>query len=175
MRLDPTKLPTGPGVSLILFNTWMWSLIGTSIERMSKLLGGRLGRLLYARLNLSARVLLKAVCGDPSLLTPELHARFLEPFPTPTHRVASWMLARELAASGDWYDGLWAKRERIASKPALLLWGMKGPAFGPAALQRWKGAPADRRVVELTGAGHFPQEEAPGRVEEEVVGFLGAL
>lgn len=159
---------------LILFNTWMWSLRGTSAERMSKVLGGGLGRMLYTRFNLSPRVLLKAAFGDRSLLTPELHARYLEPFPTPAHRVAPWVLARELGASGDWYDGLWARRERIASKPALLLWGMKDPAFGRPALERWERALVAPRIVELAEAGHFPQEEAWERVEQEVVEFLGA-
>lgn len=159
---------------LILFNTWMWSLRGTAAERMSKILGGRLGRLLYTRFNVSPRVLLKGAFGDRSLLTPEIHARYLEPFARPADRVAPWVLARELSKSREWYESLWAERERIRAKPALLLWGMKDPAFGPEALARWRGALSGARVVELPEVGHFPQEEAPDRVEREVLDLLDA-
>lgn len=157
---------------LILFNTWMWSLKGTRAERVSRLLGGRLGRLLYTRLNFSPRVLLKAAFGDRSALTPEIHARYLEPFPTPDDRIAPWVFARELAGASEWYARLWARRQQLASTPALVLWGMKDPAFTPDDLARWRTVLPDARVVEFEQAGHFVQEEAPDRVEREVRSFL---
>lgn len=157
---------------MVLFNTWMWSLAGTSAEWMSRLLGGGLGRLLYTRLNLSPRVLLRAAFGDRRALTRDVHARYLEPFPTPDDRVAPWVLARELAESSEWFDQLWTRRDRIAAKPALLLWGMKDPAFGASALERWRSTLTNARVVELTEVGHFVQEEAPARVEAELLEFL---
>lgn len=157
---------------LVLFNTWMWSLEGTSAARISRALSGRVGRWLYTRLNLSPRVLLRAAFGDKRHLTPEVHAAYLEPFDAPERRTAPWVLARELASSGPWYDSLWERRERLADKPALLLWGMKDPAFGPDALERWTGALPEARVVRLDDAGHFVQEEAPDRVGREVSAFL---
>lgn len=160
---------------LVLFNTWLWSLEGTPAERASRLLGGVLGRVLYTRLNFSPRVLLKASFGDRSKLTKEAHAAYLEPFGSPAERLAPWVLARELTGSGAWYDGLWQRRDRIADKPSLLLWGMKDPAFGPDFLERWKGTLRNARAVELPDAGHFAQEEAPDDVAREVAGFLGGL
>lgn len=160
---------------LVLFNTWMWSLKGTSAARISRMLSGRVGRWLYTRFNLSPRVLLRAAFADKRRLTPEIHAAYLEPFAAPESRTAPWVLARELAASGAWYEDLWARRERLAEMPALLLWGMKDPAFGPDALERWTDALPDTRVVRFEDAGHFVQEEAPDRVEREVSDFLAAL
>lgn len=160
---------------LILFNTWMWSLEGTSAARSGRLLGGRLGRALYTRLNLSPRVLLKAMFADRRKLTRELHRRYLEPFPTAGERMAPWVLARELAGSGAWYRSLWERRDRIAGKPALVLWGSKDPAFGANALARWRDLLEAARIVELPDAGHFVQEEAPERTLEEVRAFLASL
>lgn len=160
---------------LILFNTWMWSLEGTPAEKMSRILGGRFGRFLYTRMNLSPKALLKMGYADKSKLTSEIHAHYLAPFRGASTRIAPWVLARELIGSTAWYEGLWARRDRIAGKPALLLWGMKDPAFGRTYLDRWKEALADAKVVEFAEAGHFPQEEEPERVVEEVEAFLEGL
>ncbi len=160
---------------LVLFNSWMWSLAGTSAEKMSRLMSGAMGRFLYERLNFSPRVLLPMLFGDRSKLTKDIHRHYLDVFPTPTTRHAPWVFARELGESGDWYEALWQRRERIAEKPALLLWGMKDSAFGPDALARWRGALPEARVVELAEAGHFVQEEAPEEAIREIGGFLSEL
>jgi pimeloyl-ACP methyl ester carboxylesterase len=160
---------------LVLFNTWLWSLEGTAAERASRLLGGRLGRFLYTRLNLSPRVLLKAAFGNRRRLTRAVHAGYLEPFASTDEREAPWVLARELMGSTEWYQGLWEQRARIIHKPSLLLWGMKDPTFGPDHLAQWTGELTDARVVQVPEAGHFVPEEAPDLVAREVRAFLDGL
>jgi haloalkane dehalogenase len=157
---------------LVLFNTWMWSLAGTPAERMSRLLSGALGRFLYTRLNLSPRVLLKAAFGDKRKLGREAHRHYMSAFPTPADRRAPWVLARELIGSTEWYESLWSRRARLAETPALLLWGLKDPAFGPSYLARWREALPSARVVEYVEAGHFVQEEAPEEAAAQMVRFL---
>jgi haloalkane dehalogenase len=147
--------------ALVLFNTWMWSLKGTRAERVSAFMAGPIGRFLYTRMNLSPRVLLKAAFGDKRKLTPQAHRHYIDAFPSPSTRQAPWVLAKELIGSTDWYEHLWRRRERIAGMPALLLWGMKDPTFGPDVLARWKGVFREAQAVEFAGAGHFVQEEAP--------------
>lgn len=158
--------------AFVLFNTWMWSLRGTPSERVSKLIGGPIGRFLYERLNFSPRVLVKAAFGHKRKLTKQVHGHYIDAFPTAASRRGPWVLARELVGSSDWYENLWQRRDRIAGKPVLLLWGMKDPAFQPAALGRWKGTLTNARVVEFPDAGHFVQEEAPDASAREMRTFL---
>lgn len=158
--------------ALVIFNSWMWSLEGTPAEKLSRLMGSAVGRFLYRRLNLSPRVLIPAAFGDRRKLTKEAHRHYLEAFGSPAAREGAWVLARELIGSSDWYEGLWAERERIAGKPALLLWGMKDPAFGPEALARWRGALERAEVVEFPDAGHFVMEEEPPAAAREIRSFL---
>lgn len=160
--------------ALVLFNTWMWSLAGTPAEKMSKFMGGPIGRFLYKRLNFSPRVLVKVAFGDKQKLTREIHRHYIQAFPSPAERQAPWTLAKELIGSTAWYESLWQKRERITDKPALLLWGMKDPAFGPDAQARWKEALRNAQVVEFPQAGHFVQEEAPQEASREIRTFLAA-
>lgn len=160
---------------IVLFNTWMWSLQGSPNARIARALSGRVGRFLYERLNASPRLLLKAGFADKKKLTPETHAQYLAPFASRHERHATWVFARELLGSSEWYDGLWRRRDRLAALPAMLLWGMRDPAFGPEYLERWRAALPDARISMFPDAGHFVQEEAPDRAIAELVGFLATL
>jgi haloalkane dehalogenase len=158
---------------LVVLNTWLWPLDGDSrIARGSRLAAGPLGRFLYLRLNASPRWLIPAGFADRTRLDSKTHQQYLAPFPTPASRVPLWVLARELLGSSAWYDGLWRRRERLRGKPALLLWGARDPAFGPAYLARWREALPGAAVVELPDAGHFVQEEAAADVASRVAEFL---
>ncbi len=161
--------------SLILFNTWMWSLRGTSAEKLGNFMSGALGRFLYRRLNVSPRVLLKVAFADKRKLTSDVHRHYTGVFPTPSSRHAPWVLAKALIGSTEWYESLWSRRDQIAAKPALVLWGMKDPAFGKDALERWQATLTNARVVEFAEAGHFVQEEAPAEAARAIREFLSAL
>lgn len=159
---------------LVLLNTWMWSFAGDrGMERKGRIAGGGLGRWLYRWANLSLRVILPQAYGDRRKLTPEVHRQYLERFPDRRSRgTVLWALARALLASSDYYDSLWQQREKLHGRPALILWGLADPAFQPSQLARWKEVLPAARVVELSGVGHWPQEEAPERVLAEMQRFL---
>jgi haloalkane dehalogenase len=159
---------------LVLFNTWMWSFEGDpQMARNGRLAGGGLGRFLYRRGNFSLRVLTPQSYGDRRKLTPAIHRQYLERFPDPDSRGrVLWALARALLGSSRYYDSLWAQREKLRGRPALILWGMRDPAFRPHLLARWREALPEARVVELDSAGHWPHEEEPERVLQELRGFL---
>jgi pimeloyl-ACP methyl ester carboxylesterase len=160
---------------LVLLNTFAWPLADDPhIVRFAKPAAGPLGRFLYLRLNASPRWIVPSAFADRRRLTKELHRHYLAPFPDATSRIPLWTLARELLGSSDWYASLWARRERLRDVPALIVWGMKDPAFPPRYLARWREALPHARVVELAAVGHFPAEEAPealgGAIEEFIPG-----
>jgi haloalkane dehalogenase len=158
---------------LVVLNGWLWSLAGDpGVRRVMRVMAGPLGRWLYLYLNLSPRVLLPYAFGDRSRLSPAVHAQYLAPFPRPRDRHGPWGLARAVLGSSAWYAALEARRDRLAAKPALLLWGLADPAFRPHHLARWRAALPGAEVVALPGVGHFPQEEAAGDVVGRVRAFL---
>ena len=64
--------------SLVLMNTWMWSLRGDrQRERFAKLMRNPVGRFLYLRQNFSARVIMKQAMADKSKLPPHIHRHSL--------------------------------------------------------------------------------------------------
>lgn len=155
--------------ALVLMNTWLWSLKGTSAEKMGRLFSTALGRFLYTRLNFSPRVILPSAYGDRKKLTKRIHRQYLAPFGSPAERQGAWAFARALIGSDAWYESLWQRRDRLARQPALLLWGLKDPAFGPAYLARWKEALPGARVMEFADAGHFVPEEVDPAVLAEAI------
>jgi haloalkane dehalogenase len=161
---------------LILFNTWMWSFAGDSeMERNARFASGRLGRFLYRWANFSLRVLMPYAYGDRALLTPAIHRHYLERFPDRRSReLVLWPLARAILGSSAYYDSLWSERERLRDIPSLIVWGMRDRAFRRHQLAKWRTLLPDARVVELSAAGHWPHEEAPERVIEEVRAFLSS-
>lgn len=155
---------------LVVFNTWMWDA-GEKAARVSNVVKGPIGKYLYFERNFSARRLVPATMRvKPSA---DVLRHYSHPFPDPESRIGPWRLGVELAGSAAWYAELWEKRAALANIPALVVWGAEDPTFGAEELARWREALPAARIVELPGVGHFPQEEAPTRVVEEVRGFLG--
>lgn len=160
--------------AVVLFNTWMWSLAGSSAERIARVMGSGFGRFLYTRLNISPRMIVPAAFGDRTRLTKTVHRHYIDAFPTPASRYPAWVFARAVLGSSAWYDSLWQARGALAQHPALFVWGTKDPAFGDA-LPRWKESFPSAQVVELADVGHFVQEEAPEQATSAIRAFLADI
>lgn len=175
----PIGLPLALGLStrvkrLVILNTWMWSLKSDkNIQRVGRIVGGRLGRFFYRWANLSLRLLMPSAYGNKRLLTKEIHKQYLDRFSDRDSRgLVLWPLANALLGSTPYYASLWKKRGLLRQLPTLILWGMKDAAFGEGYLQRWKEVSPQAEVVELKNAGHWPQEEEPEKIVETLRAFL---
>jgi haloalkane dehalogenase len=159
--------------SLVIFNTWLWSRQHeASIKWAVKFFSSPAGKFLYTRLNISPRWLIPSVMGDRRKLTPNVHRHYVAPFPQAADRRAMWMFARHMTGESDWYEQLWQQRQRIADKPALLLWGQKDPFFTRQHLERWQGLFPQAQVQTYPGVGHLVQEEVP-ELGSNLLDFLG--
>lgn len=62
----------------------------------------------------------------------------------------------------------------LGAKPALFVWGMKDFAFTPGrTLPRMRATFPDHVVIELPGANHFIQEDAPDRIAAAIIDRFG--
>ena len=157
---------------LIIVNTFMWATRGElRFQLGGRFLGSPIGRFLYKYFSFSTNVMMKSL---GSKLTKPIHAHYTGPFPTPKDREATWIIARELLGSSDWYESLWQQRERIKDKPALLLWGMKDTAFRANHLARWTDLFTDARTVQFDDAGHFVQEDKGSELCSIIEEFLNS-
>jgi haloalkane dehalogenase len=153
-------------MGLVVTNSWMWSFAeDRQMRRRAALVNGGVGRFLYRHLNISLRVLMPKAYGDRTKLTPELYERYRSRFRDADSRErVLWPLAKSLLDSEPYFDGLWARRERLARVPVGLVWGLADPAFPPSMLARWREALPHAQAYELPGVGHWPHEENPDAV-----------
>jgi haloalkane dehalogenase len=156
---------------LVFFNTWMWSFAGVRrVEWAGCVFGSPVGRVLYERWGFAVNVMFKHALADRRRYSDAVHRHYAAPL-GPGQREATWVYARELTRSSAWYDGLWQQRSRLARIPALLVWGMKDPAFATA-LPRWRTVFEQAEVVELADVGHAPPEERGPELVPLVAQFL---
>jgi haloalkane dehalogenase len=161
---------------LVLVNTWMWPLDeDPELRRAARLAASGVGRLLYRRCNASLRHIMPRAYADRRKLTPAIHRQYLAPFPAPDDREhVLWALARALLGSGAYYADLWQRREGLRGRPVLIVWGLGDPAFRPHHLARWTTLfGSEARVARFPSAGHWPHEEEPEAVGQELSAFLG--
>lgn len=159
--------------SLVIFNTFFWSLKGDpAFERPNRLFNNSIGRFLYKRMNFSASQIVRMAWGDKKTLTPVIHRQYKAAFPTPAERQGTWTFMRELLGSSDWYNSLWARREAIRHMPALLLWGMKDFAFQEKELTRLASIFDRPKIIRCPSTGHFVPDEAGQSLLPEIQVFL---
>jgi haloalkane dehalogenase len=110
--------------------------------------------------------------GDRSRLTEQIHRHYLEPLEVEEERKGCWVLPGQILGATGWLGALWARRELLAMKPKLIVWGMKDIAFREKELNTWSSAFPDAEVIRLEGVGHYVQEEAVDELGPAIKGFL---
>jgi haloalkane dehalogenase len=159
---------------VVVTNSWMWPHDSAHVRRFSRLLGGVLGREVILRFNAFARVVVPLAFADRSRLTRDVRRQYVAPLATPADRKGSWVFPRELVGSRAWLGDLWARREAIAAKPMLVVWGVDDPAFGDE-LDRWREPFPRARTIPLDDCGHYVAEEKGRELAAAVEGFLTTL
>lgn len=160
-------------IKIIVGNSWVWSLqndkhFGTG----AKLISSWLGRFLYLKLNFSVNFMLKQSFADKAKLTKAIFDQY-KYAQDKAARKANYRLAKDLVGAHEWHDSIYNKREKLLSKPMLLLWGMKDKFFpAETMLPKWLEAFPNAKVVKLENVGHFFQEEAPQEVANAIRDFL---
>lgn len=156
---------------LVLTNTFLWQEKRPAVRAAGAFIRSPLGRLLYRRFGIAARAEMPLVSARR--LDGADHRHYLAAQDAPHRRHGTWMMARELNEAGARMAALWERRERLARLPALLLWGLKDPLVGPSALERWRAALPDARVVTYPDTGHFTAEELGAALADPILTFTG--
>lgn len=155
---------------LVILNTWLWDVTGDKhFEKFSKLMGGAFGRFMIRNFNFFGKVVVKKAVGDKSKLTDEVHHHYYDHLEKRRDRKGCYVFPREIIQSGHWLDSLWQQRSKIAQIPATIIWGEKDIAFRQMELDKWIANWPHAKVIKLKDVGHYPQEESPETVIQELM------
>lgn len=160
--------------SVTVMNSWLWNCEHESeYKQLAKVVRSPLTSFLYLNLNFSPKVLLpKSMTIKPS---KEILRQYVAPFPNKSSRYGLLAFAKSLVNDQDWFEGFWNKLSSISNKPALLIWGMEDSFIKPHYLKKFETAFKSTRSIPLYDCGHFPQEEYPELVAEQLESFIKDL
>ena len=149
--------------SLVVGNSFAWpARRSRGMTTFSRIVGSRLARHLIRRHNALVRWLIPA--GINRTLTAAETAAYTGPFPTPEARLPTWIFARAIRESETYLAEVEVGLARLADKPALIVWGDADGAFREPDRDRFAGIFPANRIVDLKGAKHFIQENAPDKI-----------
>lgn len=152
--------------SLIIGNSFAWPATA-GMKGFSYVMGNPVARRLITRRNMLARWLIPA--GTNRTLTEAELAAYMGPFPTPASRLPTWIFARQIRASAGYLAEVEAGLARLRGKPALIVWGDADGAFRAADRDRFAGLFPNHRIVDLPGAKHLIQENAPEAIASAIL------
>lgn len=156
--------------SLVIGNSFAWpARRSRGMTTFSRVVGGRLARPLITRRNALVRWLIPA--GINRKLTDAEMAAYVGPFPTPEARLPTWIFAREIRGSEDYLSEVEVGLARIADRPALIVWGDADGAFRAPDRDRFARLFPTHRIVNLPGAKHFIQENAPDEIASAILSW----
>jgi len=154
--------------SLIIGNSFAWPAT-TGMKGFSYVMGNPVARYFITHRNMLARWLIPA--GTNRTLTEAELAAYMGPFPTPASRLPTWIFARQIRASASYLAEVEAGLARLSDKPALIVWADADGAFGPADRDRFVRVFRKHQLIDLPGAKHFIQENAPEAIASAILNW----
>ncbi len=158
---------------IVYINTFMWSLAeNRNAYNMSRIVNNPLNRLYLRILNATPAFILPGFFADRHRMTRPIQRHYLEPFRYFEDRDGVFEMISGWHRSNKWFESLWERRDALADKRALLLWGMKDPLFGIGALDRWREFLTEAETVHFFRHGRYALEESPNSITGELRWFL---
>jgi haloalkane dehalogenase len=148
-------------------NTWFWPADRLRLKLFSRVMSS--GPMQRAILNRNFFVEKLIPSGTSRQLTPSEMRHYRGVQPTPEARVGVAEFPRQIIEAGPWLGEIAEGVESsLSEKPLLLVWGMRDLAFGRAFIPRWQQTFPDHRLVTLSGAKHYIQEDAPVEIARAI-------
>jgi haloalkane dehalogenase len=171
MAVDVARADRVRGI--VLGNTWFWPADTLSMKAFSKIMSSPPMQYAILQRNFFVERLIPA--GTGRRLSAAVMAHYRAAQPSPQDRAGVARMPREILAARPLLERL--SREvpvALGAKPALLVWGMKDPAFRPGPMiPRMRAAFPDHVVAELANAKHFIQEDAPEAIAAAIAERFG--
>ncbi len=157
---------------LVIINSWLWSCENDpDFIKLKWALKSPLLPILYRYFNFSPRYILPNSFGEIKL-TKHLLKHYTRPFANASQRSGGLAFTQSLLDDQGWFEELWDKRQSIAQKPALFIWGMQDKIVKPHNLDKFQSVFVDATTLKLQESGHFPQEEQPRAAANAILSFM---
>jgi len=161
--------------AFVVGNTFAWPLNGDPrVALFSRMMGGYIGRSLTWAFNFVPRFFFWRGLARP--VAPEVRRLYLAPWRPHSRRKAAAITAGQLTGASEFLQEVeHMVTTRLATKPALIVWGTKDFAFGDQERRRFEQIFSTHRTILYDNASHFLQEDAGEPIAEEIARFVAEL
>ena len=152
---------------MVFANTWYWPAQG-SLATFSVIMSSPPAQWLILHRNSFVNFIMPRSVATP--MDPKVFKTYQDTQPSPEARLGVAEFPRQIRRARPMLERLAnTAPQALAGKPLELVWAMKDPAFGNAAvLARWKRDFPSANVTEIAGANHYIQEDAPEAIAAAV-------
>jgi len=152
---------------MVFANTWYWPAQG-SLATFSVIMSSPPAQWLILHRNSFVNFIMPRSVATP--MDPKVFRTYQDAQPSPEARLGVAEFPRQIRRARPMLERLAGTApQALAGKPLELVWAMKDPAFGNAAvLARWKRDFPSANVTEIAGANHYIQEDAPEAIAAAV-------
>jgi haloalkane dehalogenase len=149
-------------------NTWFWPVDTVMFKLFPRIMStSYMQRQILEKNFFVERIMPRSMVNPLSQAEMDHYRKAL---PTPEARVGVAEFPRQILKAERLLARLKNDVPRIlGAKPVVFVWGMKDPAFRPkSVLPKARAAFSDHEVVELHGASHYIQEDAPEEIADAI-------
>jgi haloalkane dehalogenase len=145
----------------VMGNTWCWPVASPAQREFSQMMSSPERQREILEENFFVTTKMKGQ------LQAELSEREFEHYtavvPTPESREGIAVFPREIIDAGPWLTEIVERvPSTVAEKPIVLTFGREDPSLGaPEVIERWQELFTNSTFVDLPGASHYVQEDAP--------------
>jgi len=152
---------------MVFANTWYWPAQG-SLATFSVVMSSPPAQWLILHRNSFVNFIMPRSVATP--MDSKVFRTYQDAQPSPEARRGVAEFPRQIRRARPMLERLASTApQALAGKPLELVWAMKDPAFGNAAvLARWKRDFPSANVTEIAGANHYIQEDAPEAIAAAV-------
>lgn len=152
---------------MVFANTWYWPAQG-SLATFSVVMSTPPAQWLILRRNAFVNFIMPRSVATP--MEPAVFKTYQEAQPTPEARRGVAEFPRQIRRARPMLEHLASSAPKmLGGKPMELVWAMKDPAFGNAAvLARWQRDFPSAHLTKLESANHYIQEDAPAALADAV-------
>lgn len=155
----------------IIGNTFAWPL-SMRFKFFSGIMGGPIGRFIAWSFNGVVRFFMWN--GVRTGISKAAMRMYLAPFSLQSSRNPTHIFPRQLIKSSEFLAGIESGLQKLAERPALILWGEKDFAFQERERKRFESLFTNHSTVLLPRAGHFIQEDAASECSAAIRDWFGS-
>ncbi len=152
---------------MVFANTWYWPARGSLVTFSVVMSSPPLQWLILHRNSFVTFIMPRSVATP---MDPEVFKTYQDAQPTPEARRGVAELPRQIRRARPMLERLATEAPNaFRDKPIELVWALKDPAFGSAAVQaRWQRDFPSAKLTQVANANHYIQEDAPEAVAAAV-------